>query len=190
MGSFQVIGIPVMRPSELRIGGTRASSATLVSLSATLSRVTAELDRIRYSLPWPTHDAKSLPNLMRPTFTSCLDGDVNTYNESSTSSSTWVDDLVKVDIGSTAKIVIVAARVLLLYPGTAPAHDAFRILGSPDDVTYTQLAVVSVPSNVTSYEAYPVVSAAGYRYFKTQIKTLYSSVPVTVRLFEFAIWEV
>jgi len=190
MGSFQVIGIPVMRPSELRIGGTRASSATIAPLTAALSGVTADLDRLRYSLPWSTHDAKSLPNLLNPTFTNCLDGDVNTYDQASTSSATWVDQLVKVDIGSTAKIVIVAARVRLQYPSPAISHNAFRILGSPDDVTYTQLAVVSVPANATFHEAYPVVAAAGYRYFNTQIQTFNPSVPVTARLFEFAIWEV
>ena len=190
MGSFQVIGIPVMRPSELRIGGTRASSATIVSLSAALSGVTADLDRLRYSLPWSTHDAKSLPNLLNPAFTNCLDGDVNTYDQASTSSTTWVDELVKVDIGSTAKIVIVAARVLLQYPSNTSAHNAFRIMGSPNDATYTQLAIVNVPANVTSHEAFPAVATTGYRYFKTQIQTFTPAVPVTARLFEFAIWEV
>lgn len=190
MGSFQVIGIPAMKPSELRIGLTRGSAAAFYSLTAALSGVTADLDRIRYSLPWSSHDGKALPNLLQPTFTNCLDGDINTYDESSTSSTTWVDALMKVDIGSTSEIVIVAARVRLLYPGTTSSHNAFRILGSPDDVTYTQLAVVSVPANVTSYEAYPVVSAAGYRYFKTQIETHFAGNPVTARLFEFAIWKV
>jgi hypothetical protein len=185
MGSFQVIGLPGLKAKLLQLNGVSPLSLTGADAGTGASAVLIDLDKLRYSIPWNTADSKGKTNLLDPTKTMANDGDLSTYVEASSSSTSAVDMCIKLDMGAIDSYIVAIKVGIWQTSSTLPTATAI-VAASPDNTTWT--TIISKSTNSMSETIfYGAAVVSGYRYFKVQG---YISSPYTfyVRVYELAIW--
>jgi hypothetical protein len=188
MGSFQVLStVGMARPkleATLLCGGPLYYISTTSVGDASANEFYVDFSGLRWKLDARLADSRGKTNLINPAFTSVNDGDLTTYNQGTTTATSYTDVVVKLDMG------VVDTYLVLIKASTVNINTThyLQIVASPDDATYTSLASSSAGAGYTNWLRCAVL-ARGYRYFKTQAYALISSI-TTVYVYELAIYRV
>jgi hypothetical protein len=188
----QAVTAPKIAPAALNLFKARIENMPFVDVFRTsasqISATKAQVDfsGLIFELDVSTADSKNKPNLYNSTYTSVDDGNLDTSNQESTTSTTPVDRLVKLDMGAVAEYLLFLK--VGLWNGTTTYGTLLNILTSPDDVTYTNVGTISVLAGTESV-VFRLQLLRDTRYIKTQLRTENSSFTANAKLYEVALWR-
>jgi len=186
MGSFQS-PVPVSPPRAVNLYamGIPPSSLVMVDAGTDDSYVKIKLDAFNYVRAWGTAHSKGKTNLLNPSVTQCNDGNTSTYYQSSTTSTSYVDDGVKIDMEAVSTYMV-AYKVGLWNSAGYSSYCA--IAGSPDNVNWTIIVEIVDGGSAEGIKR-GWVMASGYRYFKTMQKSAGAGSTNYMKIYEIAIWD-